>query len=64
MKTIKGLFKKKIRCIVSAVALLILCSFSLVSAATTYPKPTTLKYVNDYNNTLDDSTKEYIVSVG
>jgi len=64
MRTIKELFKKKIRFIVSAVALLILCSFSLVSAATTYPKPTTLKYVNDYNNTLDDSTKEYIVSVG
>lgn len=29
-----------------------------------FPKPTNLKYVNDYARVIDDATKEYIVSVG
>jgi uncharacterized protein len=47
-----------------ALTLFISLSFSLVSAETTYPQPTALKYINDYTSTVDDSTKEYIISVG
>jgi len=40
-------------------------SATQVNAANVYPKPTELKYVNDYtSNTLDEATKNYIVSVG
>ena len=40
-------------------------SVTQVNAATVYPKPTELKYVNDYTSTtLDEATKNYIVSVG
>jgi uncharacterized protein len=45
-------------------ALVFLLSFTPVNAAAYYPTPTDLKYVNDYTSTLDNSTKEYIVSVG
>ena len=36
----------------------------IVDAETEYPRPTDLKYVNDYTSTLDTAAKEYIVSVG
>lgn len=34
------------------------------SASVKYPTPTNLKYVNDYANVLDTSTKEKIISIG
>lgn len=64
MKKRRNLFKKNARCIVLILALFSLVSFSFVSAATTYPKPTDLKYINDYTDVIDSNTKEYIVSVG
>ena len=40
-------------------------SYTQVNAANSYPKPTELKYVNDYTSTtIDEATKNYIVSVG
>ncbi len=43
---------------------LIISSPVLVKAEKNFPKPTNLKYVNDYVGVIDDETKEYIVSVG
>jgi uncharacterized protein len=43
---------------------MIFTPFESFNAASNFPEPTNLKYVNDYTNTLDSSTKEYIVSVG
>ena len=37
---------------------------SLVNAETKFPKPTGLKYVNDYANVIDNDSTQYIVSVG
>lgn len=44
--------------------LLILIFFCSVSAKENIPKRTILKYVNDYTNTLNLDTKEYVVSLG
>jgi uncharacterized protein len=56
------------RCTFGVLLLLILVNFfslTQVKAATTYPKPTDLKYINNYTSTpIDDATKNYIVSVG
>lgn len=63
MKKFSGLLNKYTIGILCAAAISVF-SFSAVFAAD-YPKPTELKYVNDYTgNTLDVSTKEYIISVG
>ncbi|MGE5627878.1 MAG: TPM domain-containing protein [Solirubrobacterales bacterium] len=63
MKTFRGLLNKHFIGILCA-ASISLFTFSSVFAAN-YPKPTELKYVNDYTgNTIDESTKEYIISVG
>ncbi|MCS4464993.1 hypothetical protein JTT01_16825 [Clostridium botulinum] len=43
---------------------LIISSPILTKAEKNFPKPTSLKYVNDYSRVIDDATKEYIVSVG
>ncbi|MBE6057828.1 TPM domain-containing protein, partial [Clostridium sp.] len=43
---------------------LIIASPILAKAEKNFPKPTNLKYVNDYVGVIDDETKEYIVSVG
>ncbi|MBV1820026.1 hypothetical protein KUA25_18310, partial [Bacteroidales bacterium MSK.15.36] len=43
---------------------IIFISIPLVSAKDNLPKPTNLKYVNDYTNTLSLDAKEYVVSVG
>lgn len=37
---------------------------SLVSAVPQFPKPTDLKYVNDYVNVVDNDSAQYIFSVG
>lgn len=39
-------------------------AMSLVNAESKFPKPTGLKYVNDYANVIDNSSTQYIVSVG
>lgn len=46
--------------------LLLACvlSFFYVNAQAKYPKPTELKYINDYTSIINKNTKEYIVSVG
>ncbi len=44
-------------------ALIMVCPV-LTKAEKNFPKPTNLKYVNDYARVIDDATKEYIVSVG
>lgn len=45
--------------------LFFICSVTLISnAKVTYPKPTNLKYINDYVNLLSNSDKEKIVSIG
>lgn len=44
-------------------ALIMVCPV-LTKAEKNFPKPTSLKYVNDYVGVIDDATKEYIVSVG
>ena len=64
MKSERALFTKCTFHMFLAITLLFLLSFTLVSAETMYPKPTDLKYINDYTSTIDASTKEYIVSVG
>ncbi|NFH49363.1 TPM domain-containing protein, partial [Clostridium sporogenes] len=43
---------------------LIIASPILAKAEKNFPKPTNLKYVNDYVGVIDDETKEYMVSVG
>lgn len=50
--------------IVALTLLFMLIPFQNTKAEITYPKPTSLKYVNDYAGILDNDTKEYIVSVG
>lgn len=50
--------------IVALTVMFMLIPFQNIKAETTYPKPTSLKYVNDYAGILDSDTKEYIVSVG
>lgn len=50
--------------IVALTLLFMLIPFQNTKAEITYPKPTSLKYVNDYADILDNDTKEYIVSVG
>lgn len=64
MKRAGVLYYKNTAKILSALTLLILLCFSIVNAEVTYPAPTALKYVNDYTSTLDETTKQYIVSVG
>ncbi|MBC8062848.1 MAG: TPM domain-containing protein [Clostridiaceae bacterium] len=56
--------KKRISLICLTLELIIFFAVIFVNAATTYPQPTELKYINDYNSTIDASTKEYIISVG
>lgn len=58
------LFNKYIFKMFLALTLLFSIYFTLVSAGTSYPKPTNLKYINDYISIIDESTKGYIVSVG
>ncbi|WMJ80754.1 TPM domain-containing protein [Clostridium sp. MB40-C1] len=50
--------------IVLAFIFICLFSFEKVNSQVKYPQPTNLKYVNDYVGILDNSSKEYIVSVG
>jgi len=64
MRTRKALLKKSRLRVVLLVVLLALFSFTFVSAATEFPSPTDLKYINDYTSIIDITTKEYIVSVG
>lgn len=64
MKRYRGLFYKGTPYIFLALLLFILFSFVNVDAEIQYPKATDLKYINDYTSTIDDATKEYIVSVG
>ncbi|HEY8804503.1 MAG TPA: TPM domain-containing protein, partial [Clostridium sp.] len=64
MRSIRVLFNKCTFHMFLALTLLLLLSFTLVNAESRYPKPTDLKYINDYTSTLDSSTKEYIISVG
>jgi len=55
------------KCIINVLLVLAITIFSLsvVFSASTYPKPTELKYINNYTSTtIDDPTKNYIVSVG
>lgn len=49
---------------VLALALFLPLIFTRVSAEPKFPEPTDLKYVNDYTSTLDEQTKQYIISVG
>lgn len=45
--------------------LLVLCfNPTMVKAKPKIPAPTNLKYVNDYTNTLNQSSKDFLVSVG
>ena len=45
--------------------LFILCSVSfLINAKNIFPTPTSLKYINDYTNTLSTEYKEKIISIG
>lgn len=61
MKRLKFINKLKLSILTAFIAL----SFTSTAIAAEYPKPTELKYVNDYTSgTLDQSTKEYIISVG
>lgn len=43
---------------------ILLACFCKVNGETKLPSPTSLKYVNDYSNVLNDKTKNYIVSLG
>lgn len=64
MKRNSKLLSKFALHIVLALTILFSLSLAFVNAEAKYPKPTDLKYINDYTSTLDASTKEYIVSVG
>lgn len=56
-------FKNVLKILLSS--LLLLCLFCLsAEAATNYPTPTNLKYVNDYTNTLSSTEKSNIISIG
>ena len=44
--------------------ILLLCLGTHVSAAEGYPEPTSFKYINDYSSSIDDDTKEFIISLG
>lgn len=46
------------------ILLIFLLNSTMVKAKPEIPKPTNLKYINDYSNTLSQSSKDYIVSVG
>ena len=39
-------------------------AFNLVNAEPKYPKPTELKYVNDYAKVIDSESAQYMLSVG
>jgi uncharacterized protein len=54
---------KKLFAVIFCVLLLVL-DCTTVKADINVPKPTALKYINDYVNILDQNTKEYLVSVG
>ena len=43
---------------------IIFISIPLVSAKENVAKPTNLKYINDYTNTLSLDAKEYVASLG
>lgn len=64
MKRGKALLYKCTSYVVLALVLFVSFYFSTVNAETQYPKPTDLKYINDYTSTIDDATRKYIVSVG
>ncbi len=64
MKRDRVLFYKGTQYIFLALVVFVLFAFVPVNAEIQYPKPTDLKYINDYTSTIDDATKEYIVSVG
>jgi uncharacterized protein len=57
-------YKNYVLNVLLAILLLVLIPFNIVSAETEFPKPTKLKYVNDYIEGIDSNSKEYIVSVG
>lgn len=62
MKKLRNKFSRFL--IVILTLLFMLIPLQNIKAETTYPNPTSLKYVNDYAGILDSDTKEYIVSVG
>lgn len=64
MKRKISLFKKFLFNLAFALTLILPLSFISVNAETKYPSPTNFKYINDYTSTLDNNSKEYIVSVG
>jgi len=64
MKRDRVLFYKGTPYIFLTLVLFVLFAFLPVNAEIQYPKPTDLKYINDYTSTIDETTKEYIVSVG
>lgn len=46
-------------------SLILLCSANIISnAEINYPSPTNLKYINDYTNTINDTYKKQIISIG
>jgi len=56
--------KKNVFYLFIALELFVMFSFTFVNASITYPEPTALKYINDYNSVIDLSTKEYLIAVG
>ena len=55
---------KKLKRFLGLLFFILIVSAFPVKAEMDIPKPTNLKYVNDYANVLSPETKEYIVSVG
>lgn len=64
MRGDRVLFYKNTSYVFLALIVLVSLLFSTVNAENQYPKPTELKYINDYTSTIDNNTKQYIVSVG
>jgi uncharacterized protein len=63
MINMKKLFKTTAKLLL---AIMLICCWNptIVKAVPEIPPPTSLKYLNDYSNSLRQSTKEFIVSLG
>jgi len=64
IRKISDINPRSLLLVLSAFLLSVILAINLVKAETKFPKPTELKYVNDFAKVIDSNSLQYILSVG